>query len=220
MAVKPGERPKPGQRREKKHEHGILYLRCFGTFHDGEWLSSDRFTKTKDGHVTLCRECRRYYYLKRRGAEDLVKLAEVRKWLEEVVARCGTIRGAARTMGVTTGTVLKWLGRYKGYEQRRIKRDSVKLILETLGGLRNGSITPVPTNTNHGRRYVYGCAGCGIVEPEDTPRYTPGCKTCEDRRIGRRRREEADPEIQRQQWRAAHARRKEREEAERLTKAA
>jgi hypothetical protein len=191
-------RPRPGQRRERKREGQALYLRCFGAFHDGEWLSSDRFGQNSKGHFsTLCRECRQYYYVKKRGGNGEVKLSTVRKWLEEVVARCGTISGAARTMGVNQPTIFRWLGRYKGYEQKRINRKSVKLILDTLGGLRNGTITPAPTKISHGRKYKYGCTGCGCKLEQ----FTPGCKTCRDRRTRKAYNRKQDPEIMRATWR-------------------
>lgn len=205
-------RPKPGQRRERKYEGQVLYLRCFGSFHDGEWLRSDRFGQNSKGHFsTLCRECRQYYYVKKRGGNGEVKLAEVRKWLEEVVARCGTIAGAARTLGVSHPTIFRWLGRYKGYEQKRINRKSVKRILDTLGGLRNGTITPVTTKINHGRKYKYGCAGCGCRLEQ----YTPGCKTCKNRRTKITWQNKQDREILRKKWRDER-----RKRVERLTTAA
>lgn len=190
----------------------VLYLRCFGAFHDGEWLSSDRYGRNSKGHYsTLCRECRQYYYVKKRGGNGEVKLATVRKWIEEVVARCGTYSGAARTLGVSQPMIFRWLGRYKGYEQKRINRKSVKLILDTLAGLRNGTITPAPTRINHGRKFKYGCSGCGC----SLEQKTPGCDTCSDRFTRRAYNAKQDPEILRKQWRQAH-----REKKARLTNAA
>jgi hypothetical protein len=212
-------RPKPGQRRERKQVGQALYLRCYGSFHDGEWLSSDRFGKNSKGYFsTLCRECRQYYYVKKRGGNGEVKLTTVRKWLEEVVARCGTISGAARTMGVSQPTIFRWLGRYKGYEQQRINRKSVKLILETLGGLRNGTITPSPTKINHGRKFKYGCTGCGCKLEQ----YTPGCKICRNRRQRKAWSNKQDREIIRATWREQGRKRlqRQREEEQRLTTAA
>jgi hypothetical protein len=128
-------KPKPGQRREKKYSGNELLLRCWGPFHDGDWLHNSRFYGNGKYRSTLCKECHRYKYARdERGPQK--RLEEVRKWVCEVVYRCGGINNAARVLGVSKSTVLRWLGRYKGFEQKRIEHDSVRLILETLAELR------------------------------------------------------------------------------------
>lgn len=182
-------RPAPGQRRERRVEDGILLLRCWGSFHDGDWLHSDRFYRRKGkgiyGHFsTLCKECTQYKATHDRGGEPYMRLELVRKWIWEIVHRCGGMNAAARTIGITSPTLYRWLGRYKGYDQRWIERESVRRVLETLGGLRDGSIEPQRPKKNGGKIYKHGCRSCGI----DLAEYTPGCKTCAEREYRRDRR--------------------------------
>jgi len=181
-------KPTPGQRRERKLLGETLYLRCWGAFHDGDWLRHDRFNKKGTGFKTLCKECSAYKQAKDRGGSGAVRLELVRKWLWEVVHRCGGINAAARTLGISSPTIYRWLGRYKGYENKRVYRKSVQRILETLGGLRNGTVTPdIRTYNNiHNRKekYKYGCTGCGRPLEETTP----GCTTCWERHYRKARR--------------------------------
>lgn len=172
----------PGQRRERKVEGQTLFLKCWGTFHDGEWLRHNRFHKRRaDTYSTFCKECSAYQQAKARGGDGAVRLDLVRKWLWEVVSRCGGTNSAARTLGVSSPTIYRWLGRYKGYENKRIYRKSVQRILETLGGLRDGTVTPDIRTYNgaHTRRkrFRYGCPGCGQPREENTL----GCLSCWER---------------------------------------
>lgn len=202
-----GVKPKPGQRRERKHQDGVLYLRCFGVFHDGDWLHFDRFQQRSENQFsTLCKECRAYKDAHDRGYSRMQRLELVRKWIYEIVHRCGGYRAAARTLGISYPTLFRWLGRYSGYEQRWIRRDSVRLILTTLAGLRSGEITPVKAKHNGGRKYRYGCAGCGC----DLELITPGCETCRDRDVRRKFDAKQDREMLRKKWREQQRARRER----------
>lgn len=187
------ENPKPrgwsGYRRERKTVGETLYLKCNGAFHDDEWLPhyAFRWIPSRNIYQTHCIECNLYYQAKRKGSNGTVKLELVRKWLWEVINRCGSIHAAARTMGVSHTVLFRWLGRYKGYEYKRIKRDNVKIILATLRGLRDGSIQPAVAKKKGGRKFKYGCVGCGgPIEGE-----TLGCVACRDRRYKRESREKA-----------------------------
>lgn len=170
---------KPGHRRERKMLGETLYLRCWGTFHDGEWLRVDRFHIRASGYSTYCKECHAYQQAKARGGDGTVRLELVRKWLWEIVNRCGGFNTAARTIGVSKPTIYRWLGRYKGYENKRITRKSVQRILETLGDLRAGTLHPKVTALTKTRKktFRYGCSGCGRPLDEKTP----GCSTCYER---------------------------------------
>lgn len=178
--------PKPGvgQRRERRTENGVLLLRCWGAFHDGDWMNADRFFKRGGTYSTLCKECHQYKYIHDRGYEPSMRLEEVRKWIWEIVHRCGSMSAAARTLGISSPTLFRWLGRYKGYEQKWIQRNSVRRVIETLAGLRAGTIEPQRSKKNGGKVYKYGCRGCG--GPLDSE--TPGCSTCWERIYNRERR--------------------------------
>lgn len=203
VEVQTGVRPKAGQRRERKEIDGVLYLRCWGVFHDGDWLRSDRFHKNNKYFTTLCKECHRYKYVHDHGFSRSQRLDEVRKWIWEIVNRCGGFNTAARTLGISSPTLYRWLGRYKGYDNKWIRRESVVKILTTLAGLRDGSIAPVPPpktpNKKSFKKFRYGCAGCGC----ELELITPGCETCRDREQKRNQIKRTDPEIQRKKWRDA-----------------
>ena len=180
--------PGRGQRRERNTIDGVLHLRCYGAFHgNGEWLRSDRFrSRGINSFDQLCRECAAYKSAHDRGYDRRSRLDLVRKWVWEIVHRCGGINAAARTLGVSHVTVLRWLGRSKGYEQRWIRRSSVQHVLEVLADLRSGAIQPSIGSRNGYKTFHHGCRGCGC--PLDL--YTPGCGTCVDRQYKRARREE------------------------------
>lgn len=173
-----------GHRRERDYlADGTLLLRCWGSFHDGDWLNSDRFFYNTRTNIfsTHCKECHTYRSTHDRGLEPLMRLELVRKWIYEIVHICDGYNAAARTLQVPQPTLYRWLGRYTGYEQRWIRRDSVRRIIEVLAALRAGDLEPASRGKNGGRRYKHGCIACGT--PLDL--YTPACSTCNDRRLKR-----------------------------------
>lgn len=171
----------PRLKRESKIEDGVLYLRCNGPFHDNEWVEATRFyfRKQYNSYRGSCRECESYKRAQQLGVPTQVKLEIIRKWLWEISNRCGGFRGAARVLGVHPITVERWLGRKRGYEQRKILYRNAKLILETLAHLRDGTLEPIKVNGTTRRTFKIGCKGCGRPLDEETP----GCKICQARRL-------------------------------------
>jgi len=132
----------------------------------------------------MCKECHSYHYVHERGYEPYLRLEEVRKWVWEVIHRSGGMNAAARTLGISPTTLYRWLGRYKGNDQKKIRRESVRHVLEVLAQLRAGTLKPAPPKKAGGRSYKYGCSACGV----DVDEHTPGCSVCWERHYNRRRR--------------------------------
>ena len=179
-------------RRERRvNSLGVTELRCFCETHKGKWLAEDCFGKTtyriKSGERRPIKQayCREYYRINRQRIRNpnrqnpgTVPISSIKSYLERIVVICGSYNAAARTLGISTTTIYRWLGRSNCYRNKNIYKTSVHLILVTLKGLESGEIKPAVSSKRSGRIFQHGCRGCGT----ELHNYTVGCKACDDRR--------------------------------------
>lgn len=73
---------------------------------------------------------------------NLIPLADLQKWIREIMRHCGGLRPAARTIGVPHSVLHRWTWKGDRAQLVRVRKHNAEKIMNTVVGIRNGTIKP------------------------------------------------------------------------------